>query len=197
MRRRDFARRRGLCLAGVFVIVITWVASSAWACVPFASLRATPTQVEPGQEVTLIGSQFRPTTPVVIRLDTLDGPELARITVDSPKGPFFRSTIVIPGDVAPGDHVLVATQETPEWSGPPWGVPARTVITVGGGPHRAIADPPDVPRTADLSRDSVSAGSALLVALGMAVAAVLAFGGVAVLVSRRSGRPVPAEVRSR
>jgi hypothetical protein len=177
-------------------MAVVWGASSAWACVPFAGLRATPGEVEPGQEITLIGSQFRTQTPVVIRLDTLDGPELARFMVVSDKGPFFRENVVIPAGIAPGPHVLVATQETPAWAGPPWGVPARTVITVrGAAPPASVPAPAPVPRTAELTQDSVSATSFALVAMGVATIAVLGFGAAAVLVSRRAETPAPGAVR--
>lgn len=176
-------------------MAVVWGASSAWACVPFAGLKATPTEVEPGQAVTLTGSQFRTQTPVVIRLDTLDGPELARFMVTPDKAPIFKETVVIPADVSPGPHVLVATQETPAWAGPPWGIPARTVITVGG-PAPPPPVPPPPPRTADLTQESVSATSFALVAVGVAVIAVLGFGAVALLVSRRNEKPTPATVRS-
>jgi hypothetical protein len=176
-------------------MVVVWGASSAWACVPFAGLRATPSEVEPGQAITLTGSQFRTQTPVVIRLDTLDGPELARIMVTPEKAPIFKETVVIPPDVSPGHHVLVATQETPAWAIPPWGIPARTIITVGG-PTPPPPLPPPPPRTADLTQESVTATSFALVALGVAVIAVLGFGAAALLVSRRNEKPAPATVRS-
>lgn len=188
-------RRRSVVLTALGALAVVWGASSAWACVPFAGLRATPSEVEPGQAITLTGSQFRIQTPVIIRLDTLDGPELARFMVTSDKGPFFKETVVIPADVSPGQHVLVATQETPAWAGPPWGIPARTVITVGG-PAAAPAVPPLPPRTADLTRESVSAMAFALVAFGVAVVAVLGFGAAALLVSRRAEKPAPAAVRS-
>ena len=187
--------RLGVVLSTFGATAVVLGAATAWACVPFAGLRATPTEVEPGQAITLIGSQFRLQTPVVIRLDTLDGPELARFMVTSEKGPFFRESVVIPADVSPGHHVLVATQETPDWAGPPWGVPARTVITVGGpAPPPPVPQPP--PRTADLTQESVSATSFALVAVGVAVVAVLGFGAAALLISRRAEKPTPLTVRS-
>lgn len=188
-------RWRGVILGTFGAVVVVWGTAVAWACVPFAGLRATPSEVEPGQAITLTGSQFRTQTPVVIRLDTLDGPELARFMVVSDKGPFFKETVVIPADVSPGHHVLVATQETPAWAGPPWGIPARTVITVGG-PAPPPPVPPPPPRTADLTQESVSATSFALVAVGVAVIAVLGFGAAAMLVSRRNEKPTPATVRS-
>ena len=197
MTSRGWGRRRTACLSTLGAAVVVWGAAAAWACVPFAALRATPSEVAPGQEITLIGSQFRTQTPVVIRLDTLDGPELARFMVVSDKGPFFRETVVIPADLAPGQHVLVATQETPAWAGPPWGIPARTVITVrGAAPPAATPAAPAAPRTAELTQESVSAASFALVAMGVATVAVLGFGAAALLVSRRAEKPAPATVRS-
>lgn len=192
---RRSSRQRWFLGALFAVIPAVSIAATAWACVPFAALRVEPEQVQPGQEVVLTGSQFRPQTPVIIRLDTLDGRELARIPVDSPKGPFFRTAIVIPADVAPGTHVLIATQETPEWIGsPPWGIPARAVITVGSTPTPLPA-PPVTPRTAELSRDSVSLGAIALVTLGVAGLSLLGFAVVALGASRRASRtpaPVPS-----
>lgn len=191
-----WARRPGVVLSSVGALVVLLGAAAAWACVPFAGLRATPTEVDPGQEIILIGSQFRTQTPVVIRLDTLDGPELARIMVVSDKGPFFRETVVIPADISPGSHVLVATQETPAWAGPPWGIPARTVITVRGAAPPAPPPAPPAPRTAELAQDSVSATSFALVALGVAAIAVVGIGSAALLLSRRAEKPAPETVRS-
>jgi hypothetical protein len=188
-------RRRTAVLSALGATVVVLGAATAWACVPFAGLRATPSAVEAGQAITLTGSNFRTQTPVVIRLDTLDGPELARFMVTSDKGPFFKETVVIPADVAPGHHILVATQETPAWAGPPWGIPARTVITVGG-PSAPPPLPLPPPRTADLTQESVSATSFVLVAAGVAVVAVLGFGAAALLVSRRAEKPTLATVRS-
>jgi hypothetical protein len=192
---RGIPPRRALFALSVGAVVILSVAATAWACVPFASLRVTPTDVQPGQEVSLTGAQFRPGVPVVIRLDSLDGPELATVMVDSPKGPFFQSTVVIPPDVSTGTHVLVATQQTPEWGGPGWGIPARAVITVGH-PSPLGPAPPLAPRTAELSRESVGPMAFLLVTLGVAAVALLGFGGVAVVVSTRAGRRSPARVSS-
>lgn len=190
-------RRRSVVLSALGATAVVLGAATAWACVPFAALRATPSEVEPGQEVTLIGSQFRAQTPVVIRLDTLDGPELARFMVVSDKGPFFREAVIIPADVSPGPHILVATQEVPAWAAsPPWGIPARTVITVRGAAPPAPPPAPPAPRTAELTQDSVSATSFALVAVGVAAVAVLGFGSVALLVSRRGEKPAPATVRS-
>lgn len=192
---RDSRRGRAVALSAVGAVVTLAVAATAWACVPFASLRVNPTDVQPGQEVAVTGAQFRPTTPVVIRLDSLDGPVLASVVVDSPKGPFFQTTLVIPTDLSPGTHVLVATQETPDWSGPPWGIPARAVINVG---HPSPITPAQAvsPRDAQLTRHSVSPLSFVLVGLGVAAIALLSFGVVAVVVSRRVTRRAAATVSS-
>jgi hypothetical protein len=197
MKPGDWGRRRSALLCTLGAMAVVWGASSAWACVPFTGLRATPSEVDPGEAITLIGSQFRTQTPVVIRLDSLEGPELARFMVVSDKGPFFRETVVIPADISPGHHILVATQETPAWvASPPWGIPARTVITVRGAAPPAPPPAPPAPRTAELTQDSVGAMSFALVAVSVAAVAVLGFGSVALLVSRRAEKPAPATVRS-
>jgi len=186
------ARRVAFFASAAAAAILLSVAATAWACVPFAALRVTPTEVEPGQQVTVTGAQFSAIVPVVIHLDALDGPELASVMANSPKGPFFTVDIVIPADVPPGSHVLVATQDLPPWAGVPWGVPARALITVGHG-SSVVASPPPAARAVHLTRQSVGWSGLVLVALGVSAIALLGFGAVAAVASaRRSGRGTAA-----
>jgi hypothetical protein len=186
------ARRGAIFGSAVAGAILLSVAAIAWACVPFASLKVTPETVEPGQEVTVTGAQFNMVMPVVIHLDALDGRELAQVMANSPKGPFFSLSVVIPPDVPPGSHVLVATQDPPPWGGVTWGVPARALITVGH-PTSAAATPPVPGGALRLTRESVGWSALALVALGVAALALLAFGVVAAVASgRRSGRRTAA-----
>jgi hypothetical protein len=186
------ARRGAIFASAVAATILLSVAATAWACVPFAALTVTPSTVEPGQVVTVTGAQFNKVMPVVIHLDGLDGRELARAMADSPKGPFFSVTVVIPADVPPGSHVLVATQDQPPWGGLTWGVPARALVTVGH-PTSAAASPPAAVGTVRLTREPVGWTGLVLVGLGVSAIALLGFGVVAAVASgRRSGRRTAA-----
>lgn len=186
------ARRGAIFGSAVAGAILLSVAATAWACVPFASLKVTPETVEPGQEVTVTGAHFNIVMPVVIHLDGLDGRVLAQVMANSPQPSFFIVSVVIPADVPSGSHVLVATQDPPPWGGLTWGVPARALVTVGH-PTSPAPSPPAPAGAVHLNRQSVGWSALVLVALGVTGIALLGFGVVAAVASgRRSGRRTSA-----
>lgn len=120
-----------------------------------ATLQLTPSAVEPGQRVEFEGSYYHDGTPVILRWDSVDGPEVATVSpaemIDFSHG-YWRSisgNFTVPADAPPGAHVVVATQEeTP--GRPTWGVPSRAVVQVGG------AGPPTEKSPADESPARIS-----------------------------------------
>ncbi len=161
-----------------------------------AQLQATPTSVNPGEEITVFGpAGYGATNPVEIRLDSETGPVLGSFKPNP--GRFAQwgpGTIVIPADTRPGPHVLWATQDLPDSDSHIRGIPARALIEVLGPASQPLvgavtaADSagPARPETLVTTEDTAGWGAVLLVGLGAAGLAMLAAGAVAVTVSRRS-----------
>ncbi|HEX6539329.1 MAG TPA: hypothetical protein VF155_09135, partial [Candidatus Dormibacteraeota bacterium] len=105
----------------------------AYACIGVVSLEANPTTVQPGGSVTLSGKDFVPDVPILVHLDSVNGPVI--FTVPSSQGDVMTShfsiTMPVPSSVANGAHVLVATQDEHDMNG---GNPARAVLYVGTAP---------------------------------------------------------------
>ncbi len=178
-------------LVGLAVTVgLVAVAAVAWACIPVATLEASPTEVKPGQQVTVTGAQYGEKSPVVIRFNALDGPVLASLT--PAKDGLVNGTVTIPADARPGNYVLVATQEAVRGE-TTWGVPSRALVRVvgdGGAPVLGTAvSAPETGRPAGLDRGDSSVGTGALVLTGIGVAGVAMFlaGMAALMTGRRRG----------
>lgn len=183
-------------------VLVLWHAGPAWAP-HVAQLQVTPTQVRPGEEVTVFGPRgYGAANPVEIRLDSPTGPVLGSFKPDTNRfAQWGPGKVAIPEDTKPGMHVLWATQELPDSDSHIRGVPARAVIEVLGpagtpllGAPRGAPSEQGRPQTLQTSDDGVELGAVLLVALGAGGLALLAAGGVAVFVSRRSATPAAARV---
>lgn len=188
--------RRATLLAAAAAVAVLGAGSVSWACVPVATISATPEALRAGEEVTISGIRFLTFSPVVIRLHGLDGPIMATIEMNRASNTLFKTTFTIPPGTAPGPLVVVAEQAAqPEHTWTNWGVPARTLLTVldAAGNAPPAPKPAALARPGDLDQQSVSAGTFVLVALGVAAAALLVL-GVAALVAGREPRPaaVPA-----
>lgn len=177
--------RRSAALAAVVAVVAAIVpAVVVYACIGVVSLEATPTTAQPGGSVTLSGKDFAPGSPILVHLDSADGPVI--FTVPSFQGDsmtsHFSVTMPIPSNVAVGAHVLVATQAEHDMNG---GTPARAVLYVGtaAGPQPA---PPARPATAAVD-DGPGIGGLALIALAAAAFTGLVFALAAVMAGRRSG----------
>ena len=169
---------------GAAAAAVVWAASAAWACVPVATLNATPQSVKPGDVVTVSGASYNSPKPVVFHWGASDGPVLTQIT---PVGGVINGTFTVPADAKAGYYVVVATQEAVPGT-QTWGVPARVLISVGADkpvlgaqPGSQLLDRPE----GLVTHGGVSGGSLLLAGLGAAGLAMLLAGVAAVLAGRR------------
>ncbi|MDQ3897807.1 MAG: hypothetical protein M3326_11315, partial [Actinomycetota bacterium] len=174
----QWRRWAALALAAGVASTLVGVAAMAWACVPMATIQATPSEVRAGGEVMVSGIRFLGFAPVTIRLNALDGPVLGTAQMGPTSNTLFKTSVIIPADTRPGQVVLIAMQEPEPGGIVPWGVPARTLLTVVGPDG---SPPPSAPsevlhRPAGLSRASVSTSAFVLVGLGVAAAALLVAG---------------------
>jgi hypothetical protein len=153
----------------------------------------TPTQVRPGQEVSVYGTRgYGFTNPVEVRFNATDGPVLGSFQpANEPYAPFGPGTVRIPDGITPGTYYLWATQVLSPAEKHIRGVPARATITVlgpGGTPVLGA----QVGSTGDqgvegFARSKGPSGwSLLLIGLGVAGLALFAAGLVAVVGSRRA-----------
>jgi hypothetical protein len=165
------------------------LAASAWACVPVATLNATPQNVKPGDTVTVTGASYNSPNPVMLHWGALNGPVVAQLT---PSSGAIGGTFTVPADAAPGNYVVVATQDIVPGV-QDWGVPSRVLISVVGTDKPVLGATPGAqvtPRPSGFVTDkSVSGGSLLLVGLGAAGIAMFVAGIAAVAAGRRSPAP--------
>ena len=191
MRRRT---RTATQVVALTMALMSVMAARSWACVPMANIEVTPKQVQAGREVTLSGIRFVSFEPVVIRMNSLDGPILATVQMGPAVNTIFKTSVTIPPGTPPGPVVLIATQDpTPGYVAVAWGIPARIVVDVTG-PDGATAPAPPVPvldRPAGLARATAGAGTVVLVVLGVAGAALLVAGAAALVASRRTDHGAP------
>jgi hypothetical protein len=176
------------------VVAITVLAARSWACVPMANMEVTPQRAQAGQEVVVSGIRFVSFEPVVIRMNSLDGPILATVQMGPSANTLFKTSVTIPPGTPPGPVVLIATQDpTPGYVAVAWGIPARIVVTITGADGATEPSPPAhvLDRPAGLARATAGAGAVILVALGVAAGALLVAGAAALLVSRKTDQGVP------
>lgn len=105
------AKRSSVLLGGfAAAAVVIAMASASFACQVLATLSLSPKSGPAGTEVTATGANYSITafSEVVIRLDSRDGPVLAR-TVPLPSG-HIVATFRIPADTSVGYHTILATQ---------------------------------------------------------------------------------------
>lgn len=187
--------RRSFRLAGVAALALGMLlvpATAAWAPhVP--QLQVTPTEVRPGQEVSVYGTRgYGFTNPVEVRFNATDGPVLGSFQpTNEPYAPFGPGTVRIPDGLSPGTYFLWATQLLSPAEKHIRGVPARATITVlgpGGMPvlGAQVGTPGDEGVVGFARGEGPSAWSLILVGLGVAGLALFGAGLVAVLGWRRA-----------
>lgn len=188
--RRTHGRAALLLFGGVAAVLLTGLV--AWACVPAATLIATPNQgVKPGDTISVSGRSYGSANPVMVRWNAIDGPVLAEAKAD---GGFITNVpVTIPENAQPGNYVLVATQEAAAGS-TTWGIPARALVVVGEGAPVAPAAQVEERPAGLVTGGSVSTGDLILVGLGAAGLAMFIAGIAALTASRR--RPVAEPVRT-
>jgi hypothetical protein len=192
VQRRSAGARRiaaAIVLAGVGVLV-----SGLPAYAPHvAQMQVTPSTAKPGDSVTVFGPRgYGATNPVQVRWDAVDGPVLGEFrTRETGFAMWGPEQITIPADAKPGIHYLWVTQKLEPSETIQRGIPVQTVIQISdaNGTVPVVGAPtgPQIePRPADFAeKDSVSAGTLLLVGLGAAGVAMLVAGAGAVMASRR------------
>lgn len=190
------ARRFALGAAASIAVLVA-AASTAWACVSGPAVNLSTIQAKPGDEVTLTGTGFRLAEPVDIRWNALDGPILA--STAEPEDRMVSATFTVPPGTAPGNYVVVASQSK---DGSLALSPIRALLTVVGPSGQAPVMGADLTtntgdRTPGLVRadDSVSTGTLLLVALGVAGIGMFAAGIAALATSRRGTTAAPAPAK--
>jgi hypothetical protein len=103
----------------------------------------------------------------------------------------INGSMVVPSGTAPGNYVMVATQDAVAGS-QTWGIPVRAVLGVAGetGPAPALPAAAVLPRAAGLTHSS-SAGSGPLVLAGLGGAGVaLLLAGLGTYLAGTRRRPV-------
>lgn len=194
------SRRRVLATFVVVTVAATvGLVSRVVACVALASLELMPAVANAGQQVQFRGEYYSDSSDVVLRWGAVDGPEVARVApaqlVDFGHG-YWRAiegTFTVPGDVAGGAHVVVATQEDSPGK-PTWGTPARAALAIVDE-HRPGTDAAPLqrsptslaPRLASLRSEPANSAPARLVVAGGA-AAVISFALLHVVATRRGGK---------
>ncbi len=174
-------------------------AAAAWACIAGPTLRLNPTQVKPGEEVTLTGFSYKAELPIVVRFNALDGPVLGTFMPSGGRfgeDEFLNGKVTIPPDTKPGNYVLIATQATPD--GNLAQIPVRALVSVTG-PNGApvLGAPvaqPELGRPVGPARteSSVSTAALLLVGVGAAGVGLFAAGMAAIFLARRPRAPAMA-----
>src|SRR5215469_8486293 len=102
--------------------------ATAWACIGLVSLTTSSNTVQAGGTINVTGKEFAAGAPIMIHLDTIDGPILA--TAPAPTGTMTSTwtiPVTIPVGTSSGAHLLIATQAEHNMNG---GNPARAVVYV-------------------------------------------------------------------
>jgi hypothetical protein len=162
-------------------------AGLAWSCVALVAFRVNGSgTVAPGGTVEVFVGEFASGKPVEIRLDSPDGPIL--LTTPPPTSTMtgqFTGQVPIPADIAPGPHVLIATQNHYDMN---VGNTARAAIYVNSSAP-AASTPRERATSLTVSEGSSAAGY-VLIGLGVAAAGLLLAALASTVASRRpsSGR---------
>lgn len=184
--RNKFVTLSAATAAGMMVF-----AAGAWACVAGPSLVPEPRSVAAGEQVAISGVSWNGDLPVVVRFNALDGPVLGEFQPD-PETDRLAGSVTIPQGTAPGNYVLIGTQQTPD--GKQAIIPTRALVSVQGSGGAPVLGAPLVTsgteRPVGLAEsDPVSTGSLVLAGVGVAGVALFV-AGVGVFLSTRR-RPEP------
>ena len=145
-------------------------AAIAYACIGVVGLSTSPSVVQPGGTVTVTGKDFVNDKPVVLHLDSADGPVIYTVpnSIGDVMTSNFSVTFQLPSSVSTGAHVLVATQDEHDMNG---GNPARAALYVGITPGNT--NPAARPATAIIDNGPGIGGLTLIALAAMAFALVL------------------------
>jgi len=172
-------------------------ATAAWAP-HVAQLQVTPSQVKPGQQVTVYGPRgYARTNPVEVRWNSPTGPVLGTFQPNEESyAQFGPGPVTIPADARPGTYQLFATQQLTPADTYIRGIPSHAtveVVGVGGAPTLGAGPAPQSqPEAVGLEKhEGVDSGRFAIIAFGVAGIALFLAGAGAILASRR-GRSAPA-----
>ena len=112
--------------AGVVALLLATMtvlgSAVAWACVPGSGsgskkLTVSPSEVKPGDQLTVSAPDAAVTSPVEIRLNATNGPLLGTVVSDrlGLDGDTVSATVTVPLDARPGRNVVLAVQEGVKW----------------------------------------------------------------------------------
>jgi hypothetical protein len=182
---------RRVVFGGIAAAAVMLSASFAWACIAPTSLLTSSSVVQPGGTLHIIGRETAPGAPIEIRLNAPDGRLL--YTVTGQVGGMtakWEADVPIPADVPYGKYVIYAVQNYRNMNST---IPKATIY-VGTQPDAPAAP---VVRPSTLSVGSgPSAGSIVLIALGVAAAGLLVVGGLSVLAGSRRSKPQAQPVKA-
>ncbi len=182
----NIRRLTSLTVGAGAAIAAVVMAASAWACVPVATLNLSTVQAKAGQDITVTGNSYNGNKPAVVHFNAIDGPVLGSFT---PNGGRIEGTVTIPAGTAPGNYLLIVTQEFTQGV-QTWGVPARALLSVTGANGAPVLGA-SVGSTVEgrpvglESTSTPSGGSLLLAGVGAAGIALFLAGLAAVAVGRR------------
>jgi hypothetical protein len=164
-------------MAGVMIM-----AASAFACIPIAVLRLTPTDVAPGGTVNALIREVSGSAvpPVTFHWKTVDGPVLATV---QPGDSSTTATFSIPTDTPGGDYLVWASQPLkvyPKGQYPTWGMPVKASlhgVTPSGPPalfagDAAVQTEIRTPALVAKSRSGLGPVEVVIIALVTAVVAL-------------------------
>jgi hypothetical protein len=190
-------RRWALVTIGAVGTMVAF-AATAWACVSGPAVNLSTVNAQPGQEVTVSGTNFRQPNPVTVRWNALDGPVLA--TFDEPSNRLIGGTFTVPADARAGNYVVIFSQTDEQ--GSLTQLPIRALLTVtpdgsaapvlGGG---LVAADVDRPAGLVIEDNSVSGATLALVGLGVAGIGMFVAGMAALFAGRGSKAPVAVPAR--
>lgn len=183
------------------VMAVMVMTAVAWACVAGPSAFTSTVNVKPGDQVGIQGVDFSDEAPVLVRFDALDGPVLADLGIPDDDRGQVSGNVTIPAGTAPGDYVLIMTQDGPD--GDPIQTPVRALVSVVGETGTAPVvgaelGGADSTRVAGLTTEdnSISTVSLVLMAVGVAGVGMLLAGTAAFLASRRDSSREAAKVEA-
>lgn len=170
----------------------------AYACVSGPAVNLSTTNATPGQEVSFTATGYRAGSgPVEVRMDSLTGTLLASAEVDNR---IATGSFTVPEGTAPGNHVVLFTRvDAGEITVNP--VRALLVVTPEGGAAPALSAPLGVGDTSrpvglEVADSTLSTGSMVLIALGVAGVGMFLAGMAALFAGRKGRAPEAARVRS-
>lgn len=192
---------RLLVASGGAVALLVLAAAPSWAP-HVAQLQVTPAQARPGQEVSVYGPRgYGPTNPVEVRWGSPTGPVLGTFQPNTEGyAQWGPGTVTIPADAKPGTYQLFATQNLTPGETYIRGIPSQASIQVvsatGAAPVLGAppaASPGDQPGVGLEEDEGASTGSLVVLALGVAGAALFIGGAGAIFFARRPPQAAGAE----